>query len=217
LDNLEGIIVRRVAPLDQQGGFTLVEMIVASALLGPAVIAMFLVVERMQGAYNKGERRADVQQSARIAIARIVRDLRSAGLDPSAVIPRLPIQAAIQTAETNRIAFVGDPNSDATTEKIEYRLDLSADPPVLRRQQWSTWNNGWSGTNGAQPLAEWIRSVEFTYFGPGGDVISSSEIGARMGEIRRIGIVIIAEEPSSQVDPETYRLVSEVRMRNVGL
>ena len=209
--------MHRVASLDQQRGFTLVELIIASALLGPAVIAVFLVVERMQGAYNKGERRADVQQSARIVMARIVRDLRSSGLDPSAVIPRLPIQAAIQTAETNRIAFVGDPNSDGSTEKIEYRLDLSADPPVLRRQQWSTWNNGWSGTNGAQPLAEWIRSVEFTYFGPGGGVIPSSEINARMGEIRRVGIVIIAGEPSSQAAPESYCLVSEVRMRNVEL
>ena len=158
-----------------------------------------------------------MQQSARIVMARIVRDLRSAGLDPSAVIPGLPIQAAIQTAETNRIAFVGDPNSDGTTDKIEYRLDLSSNPPVLRRQQWSKWNNGWSGTNGAQPLAEWIRSVEFTYFGPGGSVIPSSEIAARMGEIRRVGIVIIAGEPSSQVAPETYRLVSEARLRNVGL
>lgn len=200
-----------------QRGFTLLELLVASALLGPTVIALFLTLETMQGAYTKGEGRADRQQSARIGLARMVRDIRAAGLDPSAVISRLPIPAAIQTAETSRIAFIGDANGDGRSEKIEYRLDLSADPPVLRRQQWTTWNIGWSGTNGAQPLAEGITTVEFTYYGADGTPVPLGELSARLGEIRRVGIVIAATAPAGQAPSETYRLVSEVRIRNVGL
>ena len=209
--------VWRVISIDEQRGFTLVELLVAAAILGPLVIALFHIVETMQGAYRKGEGRADLQQDARIAMARIVRELRSGGLDPLGVIPHLPIRAVIQTAEPSRIAFVGDTNGDGRSKKIEYRLDLSADRPVLRRQQWSTWNNGWSSTNGAQPLAEGIATVEFTYYGADGTAIAFGELSGRLGEIRRVGIVIGAAAPSALTLPETYRLVSEVRIRNVGL
>ncbi len=205
------------ASIERQRGFIFLELLLSSVLLAPLVIGLFLVVETILGAYTRGESRADLQQTARIAMARIVRELRAAGLDPSAVIPRLPIRAAIQTAETNRIAFIGEANGDGISKKIEYRLDLSGDRPVLRRQQWSTWNSGWSGTNGAQPLAEGIISAEFTYFGPGGSAIPPNELAARMQEICGVGIIIIAGEPSSQGAPETYRLVSQVRLRNVGM
>lgn len=209
--------MRVIASVEGQRGFTFLELLLASVLLAPFVIGLLLMVDTMGGAYSKGESRADLQQSARIVLARIVRDLRAAGLDPSAVIPRLPNPTAIQTAEANRIAFVGDANGDGSTEKIEYRLDLAAHPPVLRRQQWSTWNNGWSGTNGAQPLAEGIASVEFTYFGLGGNTITSNEIPASIGEINSVAIAVIARKASNQVTPELYRLVSQVSLRNVGM
>ena len=205
------------ASIEAEHGFSSLEILIASALLGPVIIVVLLMVDTMQGAYNRGERTADLQQSARIGMARIVRELRAAGLDPSAVIQGLPIAASIQTAESSRIAFIGDANGDGNSEKIEYRLDLSADPPVFRRQQWSTWNNGWFGTNGAQPLAERITVAEFTYFGAGDSEIPLSELPTRMGEIRRVRIVIAAVAPSGRVLPETYRLISEVRMRNAGL
>ncbi len=209
--------MQALASIERQRGFTFLELLLSSVLLAPLVICLFLVVETMLGAYTRGESRADLQQTARIAMARIVRELRAAGLDPSAVIPRLPIRAAIQTAETNRIAFIGEANGDGVSKKIEYRLDLSGDRPILRRQQWSTWDSGWSGTNGAQPLAEGIISAEFTYFGPGGSVIPPIELPARLAEIGRVGIIIIVGEPSSQGAPETYRLVSHARLRNFGM
>ncbi len=209
--------MQALASIERQRGFTFLELLLSSVLLAPLVIGLFLVVETMLGAYTRGESRADLQQTARIAMARIVRELRAAGLDPSAVIPRLPIRAAIQTAEANRIAFIGEANGDGVSKKIEYRLDPSGDRPVLRRQQWSTWNNGWSGTNGAQPLAEGIISAEFTYLGPGGSEILPNELAARMAEIGLVGIIIIAGEPSSQGAPGTYRLVSHVRLRNFGM
>jgi prepilin-type N-terminal cleavage/methylation domain-containing protein len=209
--------VWRVISIDKQRGFTLMELLIAAAILAPFVIGLFHIVETMQGAYSKGEGRADLQQDARIVMARIVRELRFGGLDPSGIIPRLSIRAVIQTAEPSRIAFVGDTNGDGRSKKIEYRLDLSADRPVFRRQQWSTWTNGWSSTNGAQPLAEGIATVGFTYYGADGTAIALGQLSARLGEIRRVGIVIGAAVPSGQSPAETYRLISEVRIRNVGL
>lgn len=202
--------------IEPERGFTSSEILLAAALLGPILVIIFLAVDAMQGAYNRGERIADLQQSARIGMARIVRELRFAGLDPSVVIPSLPIQAPIQIAEGSRVAFISDANGDGSSEKIEYRLDLVTDPPVLRRQQWSTWSGGWSGTNGAQPLAERITMTEFTYFGPGGE-IPIGDLPARIGEIRRVRIAITAEAASGHTPAETYRLISEVRIRNAGL
>lgn len=198
-------------------GFSLLEALVASAILAPAMIVVFDMVESLQRAYSRGEMRADVQQSARITLARIVRDLRGAGSDPSGVIARLPVTGPIQTAEASRIAFVGDANGDGSTEKIEYRLDTSAEGAVLRRQQWSTWSGSWSGTNGAQPLAEGITAVAFSYVGASGTVIPQSETAARLREIRRVGIVVIAVVRPNRTSADTYRLESEVRIRNVGL
>lgn len=210
--------MRRTTPVQDQRGFTLVELLMASALLVPLVVTLFLTLEAMQRTYSKGEQRADVQQSARIAMARIVRELRAAGFDPKKVIPQLPVPAAIQTAEVSRIAFIGDPDGEGKKSmKIEYQLDLTDDPPILRRQQWSTWNSGWSGPSGAQPLANGITAVEFTYYGADGVAIAPSEVATRLGEIRRVGVAITAGSPPSQLHPETYRLVGEVQMRNVGL
>ena len=206
-----------VAKWNESGrGFTVSEVLITSALLGPVIIIIFLVVETMQGAYNRGEQIADLQQSARIGMARIVRELRLAGFDSSAVIPSLPIRAPIQTAESSRIAFISDANGDGSSEKIEYRLDLLTNPPVLRRQQWSTWSGSWSGTNGAQPLAERITMTEFTYFGPVGE-IPIGDLPARIGEIRRVRIAIRAEAALGHMPADTYPLISEVRIRNAGL
>jgi len=189
-------------------GFSYVESMIATALFGPIVVVVLMVMETMHGAYGKGEQSADVQQSARIAMARIVRELRAGGLDPSGVLPQLAIQSAVQTAELSRIAFIADANDEGSTKKIEYRLDLSGQAPVLRRQQWSTWNAGWTRTNGGQPLAERIASLEFAYFGAADTAIPLSNLPARMAEIRRVRVIIMAE---------SYRLVSDVRLRNVGL
>jgi len=197
-------------------GLTFPEVLIASTLIGPVLISAFIILETMHSAYSRGERRADLQQSVRIGMARIVRELRAAGLDPSGLIPGLPVPGPIQSADISRIAFIGDPNGDGSSKKIEYRLDLSTSPPVLRRQQWSTWGGGWSGTNGAQPLAEGITTVEFTYFGAGGSAIPPGELAARLGEIRRVGINITALAPPGRILSEPFRLVSEVQLRNPG-
>ena len=209
--------MRAMASPVSDRGFTIVEALVTAALLAPVVIGVCLVLDGMQRAYGRGERSADLQQSARIAMGRMVRELRAAGLDPSAVMPRLPTPSAVQSAESDRIAFLGDPVGDGVTRKIEYRLDLSLETPVLRRQQWSTWNSGWSGTNGAQPLAERISSAEFMYFGPDGSAIPPSGLPARIGEIRRVRIVLEATSSSADHAQQAYVLVSEVRIRNAGL
>ena len=205
-----------VVSMKTERGLTFPEVLIASTLIGPLLISAFIILETMHGAYSRGERRADLQQSVRIGMARIVRELRAAGLDPSGLIPGLPIPGPIQSADISRIAFIGDPNGDGSSKKIEYRLDLSASPPVLRRQQWSTWGGGWSGTNGAQPLAEGITAVEFTYFGAGGSAIPPGELAARLGEIRRVGINITALAPPGRILSEPFRLVSEVQLRNPG-
>jgi hypothetical protein len=210
--------MQRVAPLRKsESGFTYSEALIASTLLGPVLISALLTLDAMHAAYGRGERSTDLQQSARICMARIIRELRVAGLDPSGLIPGLPVQGPIQAAEMNRIAFVGDVNEDGNTEKIEYRLDLSSNPSVLRRQQWSTWAGSWSGTSGGQPLAEGIMAAEFSYFAADGRAIPEGELPARIAEIRTVGVVITAAAPNGQAPFQPYQLTSEVRLRNQGL
>jgi type II secretory pathway component PulJ len=215
-------MMRRATFTRTQSGGTLVELLIASTLLVALTLTVFLAIDSLLRTYSRGEQRADLQESARIAAGRMAQELRAAGLDPEGVIPQQPVQAAIQTAETSRIAFItgeSDANGNDKSIKVEYRLDLKADPPVLRRQQWS-WSmssNSWTGASGAQPFANGITAVELTYYGADGAAIPSGELAARLGETQRIGLAVTASSPPGHTPPETYRLVGEVRMRNIGL
>jgi type II secretory pathway component PulJ len=215
-------MMRRATSIRAQSGVTLVELLIASALLVALTLTGFLAIDSLLRTYSRGEQRADLQASARIATGRMAQELRAAGLDPEAVIPQQPVQAAIQTAETSRIVFItgeADSNGNDKSMKVEYRLDLKADPPVLRRQQWS-WSmssHSWTGASGAQPFVNGITAVELTYYGVDGAAIPSGELAARLGEIRRVGLAVTASSPPGHTPPETYRLVGEVRMRNIGL
>jgi hypothetical protein len=205
------------ATLQRERGVACAEMLVASALFAMVIVAFLLAVDAIQKAYGGGEQIAELHQSARIGLARIVRELRGAGLDPSGLMPALPSPTPIQLAEANRIAFIGDVNGDGATEKVEYRLDPSTNPPTLRRQLWSTWNNGWSGTNGAQPLAERITLLEFTYHGVDGQPIPLNELPSKLQDIRRIRARIDATASPGQSPGRSYRVLAEVRLRNAGL
>jgi prepilin-type N-terminal cleavage/methylation domain-containing protein len=59
-------------------GFTLAEMLVAVAILGFTVGALFTLQQQGQLAYLTGAARVEVQQNARIALDMMISDLRSA-------------------------------------------------------------------------------------------------------------------------------------------
>ncbi len=84
-------------------GFTLVEILIAISLFVIVVFAIYSTFESSRATYGAGEQRADIQQSARIAMELMEGDLRLAGYG-------FPMGAgnAITAATPTSITFIGD-------------------------------------------------------------------------------------------------------------
>ena len=161
---------KRLANLQQ--GFTLVELLVAMALAGIVIGAIYSTYRSQQDSYNNQEVVAEMQQNLRAALYMMVRDIRIAGYDPSELA-----DAGIVSAGPNSINFTFDINdgvdndADGTVDEIDepiindgdvtdanenitYSIDTTdADNPKLVR------NAG----GGDQPVADYIDEVGFAY------------------------------------------------------
>jgi prepilin-type N-terminal cleavage/methylation domain-containing protein len=86
----------------EEKGFTLVEMIIASAIFAIAAAVAFILYEAAQRSYKAGQNFTDQQQNTRAAFDRVLSDLRNAGYnynpDGSKNRPDEQIEAAYDTA-----------------------------------------------------------------------------------------------------------------------
>lgn len=63
-------------------GFTLTELLVGTAILGLVMAGVLGVLKSGQESYRHGANQMEAQQTARMAMERLVRDIRGAGIDP---------------------------------------------------------------------------------------------------------------------------------------
>ena len=134
-------------------GFTLVELLVVTAVLGLVMAGTLGLLDAGVRGYALGAARTEAQQAARVGLERMAKELRQAGYDPAgAGAP------AILVAEPTRLVFQMDLNGngviDPTRERITYLLRADG---VLRRDAGA----------GAQPIVEGVRRLEFAYFDRG--------------------------------------------------
>ncbi len=106
-----------------QRGLTVLEVVVASALLGMAAGVALTVYEASRKTLARGEAAAEQQQVVRGAMQRFLDDLRLAGVnhnpDGDAGRPDEPIEAAFDTAVVIRGDFDGqDPTEAGTPEDV---------------------------------------------------------------------------------------------------
>ncbi len=237
MDNKVG---RRGRRQDQdEAGFSLAEVLIVTAISSVVLLGLYLLYDVNQVTFVKGEQQADLQQNARIAMDRIVRELRLAGFypeDPPVIPPVCP--TAIQSATATGIQFVADVDSDGTTERVEYTRDpactpnCAADPPKIRRERWlppaGPTCTSWSLAGGAQPFAERVTALAFTYYDAnniclGGAAAADCPAPANpvsagnLGNIRRISITITTQDAQIGSTAQPFTLRAEVRPRNLGL
>ncbi len=199
-------------------GFTLMELLVAATIGVLLVLTIYMMFETNQSTFNKGEADADLQQNARVALDRMVRELRMVGFGS---LP-LPCTTAIQSATATSISFITDLNGDGSSEKIQYTHDSLSNPPKIKRQQWNTFSGsdcatGWSNTGGAQPLAEKITGLTFTYYDAINNPITPPVASGSLKDIRRVTITLTTSDTLPREGPRSYALRSEVTPRNLSL
>src|SRR5262245_50306721 len=174
------------------GRVTLADLLASLAILGLVLAATVTLFTEGQRAYARGAARVESQQSARIALGRMAREIRQAGAGGGALPP-------IAVAEPSRIVVQhdldGDGNATGKGESVTWLL--SGD--VLRR------NAG----GGAQPIVNGVRGLELGYLDAPGRPT------AVPGAVRTvvIGLITAPEHPGAGGTTLT-RLTTEVRLRN---
>lgn len=134
-----------------QAGFTLADLLVATALLGLVMAGVLGVMRSGIASYRWGAARVEAQQFARAALERMAKELRSAGYDP-----RAAGLEAIAVAEPTRVVLQfdldGDGVLDPTSERVTWLLRPGE--TILRRD----------AGGGAQPIVNGVKRFALTYF-----------------------------------------------------
>lgn len=158
--------MRRGAP--GAGGFSFVEVLVAGALLVLAVGALVPMIAIAQQTWDLAPRRAVIVQNARVAVDRMVREMRAAQafdvLGPGAL--RFTVYAGGRSVNPT---FVVGYQLNAVTGDLEYQRD--ADP--------------W------QPLAGPFRALSVTCF----DAANAAITCAPASAVRSVQISLTAMDP----------------------
>jgi prepilin-type N-terminal cleavage/methylation domain-containing protein len=115
------VVTQQQERRDGERGFSLVEMLVASAVFAIVAAIVFIFYSAAQKSYKSGENFSEQQQSTRVAFDRMVSDIRLAGFNtnPDGDAGRVDeqVEGAWDTAVTVRGDFdFEDPATNATPE-----------------------------------------------------------------------------------------------------
>jgi prepilin-type N-terminal cleavage/methylation domain-containing protein len=231
---------RRVRRGDR--GVTLLEILISSALFAFVMGGVYLLYTTMLGTMNRGELAADIQQNARVGLSRMVQEIQMAGYDPSGAIPAVALapKDAIRAASPSCFSFVAyqwDPSSSPPTE-VSYQITYALSGTTLRREAGKWVPNAFmvgAPAGGAQPLAENVDRLEFTYYDQHGQRIGAVPwasthrcppvAGAavqtmtqldfkQLRLVRRVGITLRTRDTRPGVSSEFFTLSADVHLRN---
>lgn len=176
---------------DGSTGFALAELLVVLALAGLVLLALTGLLQQGGQAYVDGTARLDAQQSARVALDRLGRELREAGQDPRGTrFP--PLVNPTPTGLTIQNDLDGDGVIAGNRETITYSLTGR----TLRR------NAG----GGAQPIIDDVDALTFAYLDAEGQPTWVP------GEIRSV-LIAITTGPGNR-RPGAVTMTTQVRLRN---
>ncbi len=172
-------------------GFALAELLVVLAIVGLVLAALTGLLQQGEQVYRTGTARLEAQQNARVALERLGRELRYAGIDPrGARFP--PLVNPTPTGFTIQNDLNGDGIIAGNRETITYSLTGR----TLRR------NAG----GGAQPIIEGVEALSFTYLDGEGDPARTP------GEIRTIVIAVTTGPRGAGANGVS--MTTQIRLRN---
>ena len=172
----------------------LADMLVAMAIFGSVSAAMFTVLQEGLRVYAVGVSRAESQQSGRVAVERLAREIRTAGLGP-----RPAAFVAISVAEPTHIVLHHDLDGDGVITGSDETITWRLTGATLRRDAGA----------GAQPVIDGVRSFALEYLDAAGHAVENPD------EIRTVAITLVTEAAWDLADRSVVtRFATRVRLRN---
>ena len=229
----------------KSNGFTLVELLIAMAVSGFIMAAIYATYLLNQKSYHVQDDVAEMQQNLRAASYHLSREIRMAGFDPTNIA-----NAGIITATASRISFsmditdnTGNGSSDGDTDDIDelinfgFKPDDDADDNGIADSGAASLGRQTGGAGEYQPVAENIQAIEFNYvLSDGTRTLTPSP--ALLNSIRAVEISILARSARRDRDftnaatyttgagttwgpfNDNYRrrlIITNVQCRNMGL
>ena len=220
--------MERILKKNSNKGFTLVEVLVATTLIGVVMGGVYSTYYSQQKSYVAQEQVAAMQQNLRAAMFYMEREVRMAGCDPTDLA-----DPGVITATATSVNFTEDLDGDGTLsadEDITYSLnDSDGDGTVDLLDR-----NG-------QIVAENIDALDFVYLDETGNVLDddgSGNVVASIPLIRSIQVSLLGRTgrgdpgytnnrtynnlqpaPIYTAGGDSYRrrlLTTEIKCRNLG-
>ena len=190
--------------LQDQHGFTLLEMLISSAIFAIVLFAIYTMHITSQDTSTRGVNKIEVQQNARVAKERMAREIRMAGYDPSSAIPLQGSPTAVQVATATTLTFIADVTGDGRSDQVTYQLQGTQ----LIRESASWVGAAWTPTPPvSSELADSVITLSFTYYD------ANDNVTATLAAIQRITIGITTQETAAGFQ-QTFPLTLDVRLRN---
>lgn len=156
--------MRSMTSRSRQRGFSLVEVMVATAILVVILVAILMLYDRANKVFKSGNEAADMQQSVRIAYDRMIGDIRMAGFDYKRGGTLLPGQNAAPWAPT-RAYSAGTIVTPTVANGHTYRA-VSAGTSGPTQPAWPTGTGATVLEGGATPPITWQENGGAVYEQP---------------------------------------------------
>jgi len=190
--------MKRISHRSQEG-FSLVEMLVATTILGLATAGLFAAFDSSETFYENYSAASDMRQQARVGLDMVSTDMRSAGYDIG------DVDEALGLATDTSVQFVADVDDgdaggvcDASfenatnggAERVTYALDSSSGDLVRTVDCYdgSAWTSGMQSSTVAQLLD--TNGPVFRYYDASGDQLPSSS-GGTLSSSERAQVVSV--------------------------
>ena len=216
-----------------QRGFSILEGLISMVIFLGIMTIVMSVYAPSRLIYVRGERKADMQQNARLAMAEMSRQIRMAGYFPENFATPAPIPAIadpIVLAADDALAIHGDADNSGASSVFLFCLDGD----LLRRTRAAKDASAAYVCSGGDVLAEGVSNVRFTYYDADGNPLpdppaapfklDDQDQGAvpdmddttQRGAVRRVVVTITAESPAGHEQTQDFSLGSDVWLRNSG-
>jgi len=201
--------------------FTLVEILIAMAMIGIVMAGIYTVFVSTNRSYHTQDRVADAQQRVRVGIDFMVRDIRMAGLDP-AVDPAIdPVDgngAGIKEATATKLRLTTDfdmngviDNGDGIALLNQERITYDFSNNTLRRQLYENTGNA----TGWQTLVNDVSVLSFSYRDANDAPITVPVSAVNLTNIRTVVISMTVEGEDVRGEAFWRTLNARVSCRNL--